>query len=140
MKEYYAGLEKLIDDMLEKSVTDAEYQAMEKQLTDHIRNYYVKKEQMKREKIEKTRTAALNKVVEGIVEYLNTYDGINIDSSALKELTAAAAEESLKEIAKEAQYLQKLGVFDVDPVEEQKNPNLKNTGDVLKDYIASLRG
>ena len=139
MKEYYAGLEKLIDDMLEKSVTDAEYQAMEK-LTDHIRNYYVKKEQMKREKIEKTRTAALNKVVEGIVEYLNTYDGIDIDSSALKELTAAAAEESLKEIAKEAQYLQKLGIFDAEPVEEQKNPDLKSTGDVLKDYIASLRG
>ena len=108
MKEYYAGLEKLIDDMLEKSVTDAEYQAMEKQLTDHIRNYYVKKEQMKREKIEKTRTAALNKVVEGIVEYLNTYDGIDIDSSALKELTAAAAEESLKEIAKEVRHQTRL--------------------------------
>ena len=133
MKEYYAGLEKLIDDMLEKSLTDSEYQAMEKQLTDHIRNYYVRNEQIKREKAEKARTAALNKVVKGITEYLNTYDGIDIDNSALTELTAAAAEESLKEIAEEAQYLQRLGAFDLG-TEDQKG-----AGDVLKDYIASLK-
>ena len=84
-KEDYAKLERMIDNMLEKSLTDEDYQEAEQQLNDCIRSFYEKKEKQKKARIEQARTAALDKICDGVIDFMTTFDEINLNKIEFEE-------------------------------------------------------
>ena len=147
-KEDYAKLEKLIDNMLEKSLTDEDYQEAEQQLNDCIRNFYVQKEKQKKAKIEQARTAALDKICDGIIDFMATFDEINLSEIELEEFKQELKEDvksGLDELVQSLGGMIKLGKA----LEREANrlkPEYEGTqirkrdgnSDPLMDYIHSL--
>ena len=84
-REVYVKLEELIDNMLEKSLTDEEYRETEQQLNDCIRSFYERKEQQKKARIEQARTAALDKICDGIIDFMSTFDEISLTEIEFEE-------------------------------------------------------
>ena len=137
MKEYYKALEEMIDNMVENTLTDEEYQAAEKKLTDHIRNYYKKKE----DKIKQKRAEAMEKVSAALVEYFNTYPELEIDDKdrdmLVKEL-AVSLEDTTKELVTQIGKLVQTEKMLKKAFEEEKKSEPKVKGDPLMDYVRGL--
>ena len=149
-KEDYAKLEKMIDNMLEKSLTDEDYQEAEQQLNECIHNFYVKKEQQKKAKVEKARTAALDKICDGIIDFMSTFDEINLTEIELEDFKQELKEDvksGLDELVQSLGGMIKLGKA----LEKEANrlkPDYEGTqirkrdgsSDPLMDYINKLIG
>lgn len=149
-KEDYAKLEKMIDNMLEKSLTDEDYREAEQQLNDCIRNFYVKKEQQKKAKIEQTRTAAVEKICDGIADFMGTIEEFEMDPEYKEEFKQALQTDvktGLDELVKNFAGLAKIG-----KILEKENNRLKpeyeevkirkrdGHTDPLMEYINGLLG
>jgi predicted unusual protein kinase regulating ubiquinone biosynthesis (AarF/ABC1/UbiB family) len=110
-KEDYAKLEKLIDNMLEKSLTDEDYQEAEQQLNDCIRNFYVQKEKQKKAKIEQARTAAVEKICDGIADFMETVEEFEMDpeyKAEFKQALQTDVKTGLNELVKSFSGLAKI--------------------------------
>lgn len=137
MKEYYKALEEMIDNMVENTLTDEEYQAAEKKLTDHIRNYYKQRE----DKIKQKRSEAMEKVSAALVEYFNTFPELEIDDKdrdmLVKEL-AKSLEDTTQEMVTQVGKLVQTEKMLKKAFEEEKIPEPKVKGDPLMDYVRGL--
>lgn len=137
MKDYYKALEEMIDNMVENTLTDEEYQAAEKKLTDHIRNYYKQRE----DKIKQKRAEAMEKVSAALVEYFNTYPELEIDDKdrdmLVKEL-AVSLEDATKEMVTQIGKLIQTEKMLKKAFEGENESEPKVKGDPLMDYVHGL--
>lgn len=148
-KEDYAKLERMIDNMLEKSLTDEDYQEAEQQLNACIRNFYEKKEQQKKAKIEQARTAAIEKICDGIADFMETVEEFEMDpgykeefKQALKTDVKTGLDELIKNftgLAKISKILEKENNR-LKPEYEEVQIRKRDGNDPLMEYINGLLG
>jgi hypothetical protein len=137
MKEYYKALEEMIDRMVENTLTDEEYQAAEKQLTDHIRNYYKQRE----DKIKQKRAEIMKKMTTALIEYFDTYPELELeekDREILVDELAKSLEETTQDMVTQIGQLIQTEKMLKKAFEEEKKSEPKVKGDPLMDYVRGL--